>query len=423
MKRIKIPIQKNTFTENKNNIKVSSTSTSSYLEIDPKFIENEMNENKKFIEDYFQEEETELLAKLKKYIEENKDNVTITGGVTDKQIEKAETQLGFSFSPEMKEYLSVFGSIDCGSVEFNGLGNKVDKPLNIVLQTKEAREKDSKFPANHIVFQSGGDGHLFFTVDDKNNMYKYIVETKISLQKLPIKFENYILSKLKENEKKIEETVIKKDLKILKESLLSEDVRDAFNTLKTYRQKYATPQAKQFFEEIRLIDDKTAEGLNSVLSIFDKYYKDQIKLEENYKQMVLKYSKTVYNQFYEKMTFNLSQLQMTTSESTQSFKRDSFLFSICFMYTGLVANNELELKKMFEKFQNKIESFDNVQKISMISAVVWFFIYMIGMITLNMPIIIGSLVFVLSSCVLIIIENLKYYFNRKNIRKTGDVLK
>jgi len=220
MKRIKIPIQKNTFTENKNNIKVSSTSTSSYLEIDPKFIENEMNENKKFIEDYFQEEETELLAKLKKYIEENKDNVTITGGVTDKQIEKAETQLGFSFSPEMKEYLSVFGSIDFGSVEFNGLGNKVDKPLNIVLQTKEAREKDSKFPANHIVFQSGGDGHLFFTVDDKNNMYKYIVETKISLQKLPIKFENYILSKLKENNK-INENInnINQHMKKLKENI------------------------------------------------------------------------------------------------------------------------------------------------------------------------------------------------------------
>ena len=205
------------------------------------------------------------------------------------------------------------------------------------------------------------------------------------------------------------------------QKLLKEGVMDALSTLKEYRKKHETPQAKEFFHEVRLIANKAEKNLIEIIPIFDKHYKDTITLSNEYKQLVIQYAKTVYAQFYEKLTLNLKIMQ------TASLKRDTFLFTTCFIYTALIMNDESKVRKIYEDFQNKIESFDGKNKIASVGWFIGFVPFIITIIkteTLNSDTIyIGSLIFFVASLFLILIHNMIYYFNRKNIRKTGDVLK
>jgi len=219
--------------------------------------------------------------------------------------------------------------------------------------------------------------------------------------------------------KKQTETYMNKDISKLKEGII-----DGLSTLKEYRKKYENPQAKEFFREIRLISTDISENsLDEVIPIFNKHYPDVV-LTEEYKALVLKLSKTIYNQFYEKFLLNIAQTQqISTAESSKVFKRDSFLFTICFTYSALLTNNKHEVISIYDKFQDKLESFDRLGKWAAVGFLIWFATFIISTITLSITLYLSSFIFVIASCILLLIESLSYYFTRKNIRKTGDVLK
>jgi len=73
------------------------------------------------------------------------------GGVTDKEIRKAEEELGLKFASDYREYLSIYGCVSFGSHELTGL-TKV-KRLNVVEVTKENRQFNKSIPTDFYVIE------------------------------------------------------------------------------------------------------------------------------------------------------------------------------------------------------------------------------------------------------------------------------
>ena len=81
----------------------------------------------------------------------NKFDYRMLGGVTEKQIDDAEKQLGVKFSKEYRSYLNEFGAATFGSHEFTGICSS--KRLNVVDVTEEERVLHPEIPNDFYVIE------------------------------------------------------------------------------------------------------------------------------------------------------------------------------------------------------------------------------------------------------------------------------
>ncbi len=100
------------------------------------------------------------------------ENVFSTGGVSLKEVEIAEKELGITFPEEYKELLVQYGAISVGTNEIAALG--VEGYLNVVQLTKEERQL---LPNNELetyfVIQNIGSEGLLIVLDSEGNVYEY----------------------------------------------------------------------------------------------------------------------------------------------------------------------------------------------------------------------------------------------------------
>jgi len=75
---------------------------------------------------------------LSTFIEENADEIIVTGGVSEVKIKESEEALGLSFCPEYRDFLARYGMLIGYGVEILGCGRNGTMP--VVAETKRFRE-------------------------------------------------------------------------------------------------------------------------------------------------------------------------------------------------------------------------------------------------------------------------------------------
>lgn len=79
-----------------------------------------------------------MLKDLEEFIQNNQEDIIVTGGITDEVISDMEKILGLKFSAEIRTYLSQYGIIIGYGVEILGCGKNGESSL--VRETKRFRE-------------------------------------------------------------------------------------------------------------------------------------------------------------------------------------------------------------------------------------------------------------------------------------------
>lgn len=106
------------------------------------------------------------MNKLLKLIAENQAD---TLPATEKQITKAESDLGLTFTDEYRSYLKKVGVISFGSVETYGLGIPDTSFLNIVNALSDFKAFNN-FPTSLIPLADIGDGHYYMYDNNTQNI-------------------------------------------------------------------------------------------------------------------------------------------------------------------------------------------------------------------------------------------------------------
>lgn len=79
-----------------------------------------------------------MLKELEEFIQNNQDDIIVTGGITDEKINDLEESLGLEFRKEIREYLHQYGIIIGYGVEILGCGKNGESSL--VKETEQFRK-------------------------------------------------------------------------------------------------------------------------------------------------------------------------------------------------------------------------------------------------------------------------------------------
>ena len=79
-----------------------------------------------------------MLKELEEFIQNNQDDIIVTGGITDEKINDLEESLGLEFRKEIREYLHQYGIIIGYGVEILGCGKNGESSL--VKETERFRK-------------------------------------------------------------------------------------------------------------------------------------------------------------------------------------------------------------------------------------------------------------------------------------------
>ena len=112
-------------------------------------------------------------------------------GAAEADVKAAEQKLGFSFSPEYRDYLLNYGLLSFGSHEFTGLG--ADGYLNVVSATEKERNLGGQFPKDCILLENNGIDGLLTLQDAKGTVYSFHAGEK---KQIAASFEDYLKSLL-----------------------------------------------------------------------------------------------------------------------------------------------------------------------------------------------------------------------------------
>ena len=139
------------------------------------------------------------MENLKLFLSDNSDapGFSIVESVSEKLILKSEKTLGIIFSPELREYLKLFGTLSFRSVEFFGLGFNEKSFFNIVSRTIELKEKYS-IPENHVPIEYLGEGYYALYDCRSGNVYEW--QELINSKRMKILgkcLDNYMTSRLR----------------------------------------------------------------------------------------------------------------------------------------------------------------------------------------------------------------------------------
>ncbi|QPP08737.1 SMI1/KNR4 family protein [Streptomyces bathyalis] len=102
------------------------------------------------------------VSELVQLLEGHPEECNWTGGLNTEDISSAEEQLGATFSPSYRKFLSELGSCEADGTEFLGIYRTPpmgDALLGTVHETLQARE-DPRFPGELLVIQYDGMGGI-----------------------------------------------------------------------------------------------------------------------------------------------------------------------------------------------------------------------------------------------------------------------
>lgn len=89
---------------------------------------------------------------------------------TEIDVKDAEIQLRVSFNEEYKEYLLAFGAIMADGIELTGIAKSAHR--NVVNQTKQERELNSKIPNSMYVIENTGVDGIIIWQDTNGGVYQ-----------------------------------------------------------------------------------------------------------------------------------------------------------------------------------------------------------------------------------------------------------
>lgn len=104
----------------------------------------------------------ESVRELAELISDNPDECNFTGGMSPADIARAEAELGVSFPPSFRYFVSELGSCQCGSIELKGVNRTPrggDRLRGTVSATLETRD-DERFPPTLLVIEYDGMGGI-----------------------------------------------------------------------------------------------------------------------------------------------------------------------------------------------------------------------------------------------------------------------
>lgn len=217
-----------------------------------------------------------------------------------------------------------------------------------------------------------------------------------------------------------------------KNQKIQETVADGINFLKKLREKYDTPKAREFFDEIKNIQNKNEQGFNEAIVLFDKHITN-INLTSEYKKFVLQYTIQIYNIL--KSTYKLivqeESNEVKDSNTINRMNKNSitivFYTSISFLYSNLVLNDKEKVVENFEEYKKHLEN--KPSKIPVVSFItvstITLFILFIKTFLHNLPLGMsgfGILIFVFCTMCFHIISTIKNNLNIKQLMKTGDLV-
>jgi hypothetical protein len=147
----------------------------------------------------------ESVRELIELVRDNPDECRFTGGVSEKDIMRAESELGIEFPPSYRYFVSELGSCECDGVELEGVNRTPlggDRLPGTVSATLDLRD-DHRFPADLLVIEYDGMGGIIsLDSSEANEDGEYAVlawdpgaEARGGPERLAEDFGTYALSK------------------------------------------------------------------------------------------------------------------------------------------------------------------------------------------------------------------------------------
>lgn len=228
-------------------------------------------------------------------------------------------------------------------------------------------------------------------------------------------------------------------------TMLKESVISAVSKLKSLRKQYDNPQSRAFFEKVKSITNYEISGLDEALKILQSSFPELLtNVDKAYLAKVKEYSIDVYKLFLRECVLQEQNIDkeikykdkenidvIIASPSAIMFKKEAFILSVNFMYSGIAMNDDGELYKAFHAFKEKVESMHTFDRWGIFS----FFIFLFSAITepilpkttekgqlLRDVVIIGSLLFTFISFTLQMIIGMFHKWRVKKIKKDINLL-
>lgn len=127
-------------------------------------------------------------------------DLRISGPNSEAEVNAVEKELGFTFSPEYREYLTKLGAVSFGSVEWYGLraGGGRKSHLDVAKATLSEIKFNRFFPDNAVLLESYGDGHRFVVYIMHKGVYVYNnqLRSMLNIELVNNNFKEYISSAL-----------------------------------------------------------------------------------------------------------------------------------------------------------------------------------------------------------------------------------
>ena len=96
---------------------------------------------------------------------------------TKQQVGMAETILHTRFGPQLRRYLTEYGYVACGPIEFYGMTGQMGVHSDLVVQTSRLRQDDLALRHGFVALENLGDG-AYALVDGSDAVYRYLIGTK-----------------------------------------------------------------------------------------------------------------------------------------------------------------------------------------------------------------------------------------------------
>ena len=134
------------------------------------------------------------MKKINEYISVHDDDFIMKINVSQDEIIKSQSQLGFKFDYDYNYYLSEYGLLSYESLETMGLGVPSTSSLNVVTATLEAAKAWPNFPSGAVVFEDIGEGNFVVYIMNKG-VYQF---SPSSLDLITNTIEEYLLLRFSE---------------------------------------------------------------------------------------------------------------------------------------------------------------------------------------------------------------------------------
>lgn len=159
-------------------------------------------------------------------------------------------------------------------------------------------------------------------------------------------------------------------------TMLKESVISAVSKLKSLRKQYDNPQSRAFFEKVKSITNYEISGLDEALKILQSTFPELLtNVDKAYLAKVKEYSIDVYKLFLRECVLQEQNIDkeiryedeenidvIIASPSAIMFKKEAFILSVNFMYSGIAMNDDGELYKAFHAFKEKVEKLHTFDK-------------------------------------------------------------